>query len=161
MCGVTVPCICVSASIGPHAVKLNTMLIPSHIIYTSCSLQGPYPSDGGNVSNWNTLEDAAIDTVLLEKGCAGGTADTATAISKLADEKSTCNVWTRLNILQLVNNTANVGAVYMGDEVDSHVDNNMRVQLEQSRIANTQFRSIPTFQGSKTNHNIGVSKVTR
>ena len=109
------------------------------------------PLPGLNDDNWNQISDAGIDTVFITGSKCG---DVAGTISKLGETNATARAWTDPSTLAGVENSANVGAVFLGDEVDGDMDN-LRPSLQQALDAYSKYPRIPTCQGAKTNSHVG------
>jgi hypothetical protein len=113
------------------------------------------PLPGGNNTNAEELTKLGIDSVFYKdkdfKKCSGG--------KSLVDE---AKAWGGTHFVFTDDKTAaaipdSVDAVFLGDEVDGGVDaDHLRSALKESVSAmKTASKSI-TYQGAKTNHNIGA-----
>lgn len=141
---------------GPGSQGWGGRVIPETFPIEAWPKSSDCPIPGGNKKNWEMISGSGIDTLYIRGDDCGSKDDTASIISDLAKNKSPAKVWTDPKCLGKISNTGNVGAVLIGDEVDGHLDSNLRTKLADALTINKQHPTIPTYQGGKTNANIGA-----
>lgn len=122
------------------------------------SLDCPVP--GGNQTTFHGVQSMGIDSVFysgkdfLDK-CGHTFASEIDSWS--SDSHASFHAFSDDDTATQVTNVANIDAVFIGDEVDGDVDaEHLRKKLKDSLDAVASVPGAVTYQGSKTNHNVGA-----
>jgi len=103
-----------------------------------------------NPKDYETVKDLGIDTIFLSTDACG---DPAFAADSLAQKNLPMTLMLKPKFLQRTKNHSKVSAIYIGDEVDGDMNDNLRNPIPKSM--NDAYPEIPTYQGGKTNSHIG------
>ena len=103
-----------------------------------------------NDKDYDTVKDLGIDSIFLSTDACGDVVDTA---DSLAQKDLPMTLMLKVKEVSRTKNQSKISAVYIGDEVDGDMNNNLRDTDPQQM--NDAYPAIPTYQGGKTNSHIG------
>jgi len=120
------------------------------------------PLPGGNEKNMDWVKDLGIDSIYYSASqfnskCDADFTDMVNSLSTAED--GWFHVMAKdgdLDSLSVLVRSVSVDAVLIGDEVDGEIDaDHLRWPLSNALTHMAQFPDVPTYMGSKTNHNVG------
>eukprot|EP00949_MAST-11_sp_MAST-11-sp1_P002008 g2008.t1 len=109
------------------------------------------PSVGGDEKTYDDATRLGIDTVFLGTSNCG---NPWTIAESLAEKGLSTRLALKSKLLGPIKNLSNVASIFIGDEVDGKLDDNLRD--DNPRKSNKQWPGLPTYQGAKTNSHIGA-----
>ena len=103
-----------------------------------------------NPEDYKTVKELGIDSIFLSTDACG---DPSYAADSLAKNDLPMTLMLKPKFVQRATNLSKVSSIYIGDEVDGDMNNNLRNPIPKSM--NDAYPEIPTYQGGKTNSHIG------
>merc|ERR1712070_23968 len=140
----------VEISVGGSVGGWGGRVLPEEFVVQAWPHGGDCPIPGVNQTNANDVSKLGVNAIFDgDSGC-GDVADLA---DKLAAQDLPTMLSLKLKHLGDVKNTSKIASVFIGDEVDGKMDENLRDTTPSQ--ANQMFPQLPTYQGAKTNAHVG------
>lgn len=109
------------------------------------------PIVGVNDETSSTVLSLGVNGVFADSSKCG---DLASIADKLANDGAPMRLMMKSKYVKDVQNRSAIAAVFIGDEVDGEMNENLR--NADPMEANQQFPELPTYQGAKTNRHVGA-----
>lgn len=148
---------------GSDGIGYGGRVVPERFPIEAWPKSSDCPLPGGNEQNTEWVKSLGIDSIYysasnFKKEC---DADYATVVSSLSTvEDGWFHVMASDGDLEEFSpavRAASVDAVLIGDEVDGDIDaDHLRGKLANALEQMAAFPDVPTYMGSKTNHNVGT-----
>ena len=103
-----------------------------------------------NEKDYDTIKSLGIDSIFL---CHDQCGDKAATADSLAEKDLPFTIMLKAKEISDTKNQTKIAAIYIGDEVDGDMNNNLRDT--DPKQMNDAYPQLPTYQGGKTNSHIG------
>jgi len=147
---------------GSDGIGYGGRIVPERFPIEAWPKSDDCPLPGGNEKNAEWVKSLGIDSIYYGAGQFDSKcdADWSTVVDSLASvEDGWFHVMADPGDLESLSadvRAASVDAVLIGDEVDGDIDaDHLKNKLKKSLKHMAAFPEVPTYMGSKTNHNVG------